>query len=182
MLSRLTGKMAEDLRSEGEVALGRVGRLVADEEGFISFDPRRSKLDSDILADVRLVAKSRQAAVEEKKGEEPKGEAAVAAASEESRDRRVVRVSPDRYVFTVSKRAVHVAAMLVMIFSACISLLIPITPDNEQKASVVPIDDFLRSPLVIEVEDRDKASESAADSISTLSQEDSIVIPEITLE
>ena len=55
---------------------------------------------------------------------------------------RTIRVKSDRYVFTISKRAVHAAAMIIAILTVGISLLMPINHDNEEKASVISIEDF----------------------------------------
>ena len=139
LVTALAGRMEADLCNEGEVSLGMTGRLVKDAEGLISFQPRRSAILCDILHEVKL-----------EKREYPADftvEDTPAATKEQTlgEDRmRTIRVKADRYVFTVSKRAVHAAAMLVTILAIGLSLLLPINHDNEQKASVVSFDDFFR--------------------------------------
>lgn len=160
LLESLTAKMASDLKTEGEVSLDRIGRLVLDSEGCVSFQPRKSILDTDILTDARLVCEERQQkstpAVESRVAI---AESHVSIAEEQPepeqtpvpfRHMRTIEVPADRYVFTVSRRFAHVAAMLAVILAVGLSLLIPINHTVEQKASVVPVDEFLRRPLVIE--------------------------------
>ena len=165
LLTHLTARMAEDLKHEGEASLGRVGRLRMDADGFISFEPRLSRIDTDIMVDVRLDMPKAEtetakpaAAVSDSTPETP----AEARKSVVSRV-RTIEVAPDRYVFTISKRAVHAAAMLVMILTVGLSLLIPSHRDEEQKASVIPVDEFLHRPLVIEV---DKDKDAVVDSLT----------------
>ncbi len=139
-MTALISKMSNDLRNEGEVSLGMVGRLVMDAEGFINFVPRRSYVNSDILTDIELPK------FEENRIEvENSDELALASSAEtavEDDGMRTIRVAPDRYVFTISKRAVHVAAMLIAVFTIGLSILLPINHDNEQKASVISIEEF----------------------------------------
>lgn len=137
VLTHLTERMVEDLNEEGEFSLGLVGRLVKDMEGNISFQPRQSAIASDIMPDVRLTERvSAEANVNEEVTASPLDE------NEEDDGMRTIRVRADRYVFTISKRAVHAAAMLVAVLTIGLSLLIPINHDNEQKASVISIEDF----------------------------------------
>ncbi|MDE7410078.1 MAG: hypothetical protein K2N09_08645 [Muribaculaceae bacterium] len=137
VLAHLTERMVEDLNEEGEVSLGLVGRLVKDMEGNISFQPRQSAIASDIMPDVRLTERvsSDADAFEETAASTPD-------VAEEDDGMRTIRVRADRYVFTISKRAVHAAAMLVAVLTIGLSLIVPINHDNEQKASVISIEDF----------------------------------------
>ncbi|MDE6379162.1 MAG: hypothetical protein K2L11_01720 [Muribaculaceae bacterium] len=140
MLSQLADRMVSDLNAEGEVSVGMIGRLVKDEEGLISFLPRHSSVIADIMPELRLaenVNENDTAGIEH-------DDASSVPVSEEEDGMRTIRVRTDRYVFTVSKRAVHAAAMIVAILTVGLSLLIPINHDNEQKASVISIDDFFR--------------------------------------
>lgn len=155
MVSRLVGRMTADLDEEGEVSLGMTGRLVKDEEGLISFQPRRSAVHSDIMQEVKLIRKTTAIAMTMAKPEVDTSEATVA----EDDGMRTIRVRADRYVFTISKRAVHAAAMLVAVLTIGLSLLIPINHDNEQKASVISIEDFFRQAVKPEA---DKATDSTA--------------------
>lgn len=137
LVATLTERLTADLANEGEVSLGMTGRLVMDSEGLISFQPRRSAVLSDIMPEVRLEEKTAIAV------EVPE----TAASMEEEDGMRTIRVRADRYVFTISKRAVHAAAMLVTILTVGLSLLVPINHDNEQKASVISIEEFFRRPV-----------------------------------
>lgn len=141
-VTRHIERMKADLASEGEVSLGMVGRLLRDEEGLIRFEPRYGKALDDIFTAIAIMAQERE--------EEPETTVEIsktpsAGASETEEDgTRIIRVAPDRYVFTISKRAVHAAAMLITILTVGLSLLIPINHDMEQKASVISIDEFFR--------------------------------------
>ncbi|MDE5850810.1 MAG: hypothetical protein K2H38_11765 [Muribaculaceae bacterium] len=138
LVSHLAGKLSDDLREEGEVSMGMIGKLVIDEEGLINFMPRRSAILSDIRQDVKLHARPVTEAAEDcGQTVEPLKET-----PDEEDGMRTIRVKADRYVFTVSKRAVHAAAMLVAVFTIALSLLLPINHDNEQKASVISFDEF----------------------------------------
>ncbi len=145
-MTLLIGKMRSDLLNEKEVSLGMTGRLLMDEEGFINFQPRRSVMNSDILTDVRILKVQSPAAVTS----EPIEKTSTPATSENIGDEdgmRTIRVAPDRYVFTISKRAVHAAAMLITILTVGLSLLIPINHDNEQRASVISVESFFHHSL-----------------------------------
>lgn len=151
LLERLTAKMASDLKSEGEVSLDRVGRLVCDSEGCISFQPRKTILESDILTDARLTPRISRTgeSTSETKIDNP----TVFQEEEKTlqfRHIRTIEVPADRYVFTINRKIAHVAAMLAVVITIGLSLLIPVNHADEQKASVVPVDEFLRRPLMIE--------------------------------
>lgn len=137
-VAALADRMATDLQDEGEVSLGMTGRLVKDPEGLISFQPRRSEVISDIMQDVKLTRKDVAATAEK-----PATTVAVESADEED-GMRTIRVKADRYVFTVSKRAVHAAAMLVAILTIGLSLMLPVNHDREQKAAVISFEDIFR--------------------------------------
>lgn len=143
MLTSLTEKMNFDLRREGEVSVGLVGRLLRDSEGMVSFEPRRRRAGSEISRAIRL---ARISAPGEEQTAEAVGQPAAASfatpAETTGDGSRLVRVAPDRYVFTISKRAAHAAAMLVAVLTIGLSLMIPVNHDKEQKASVVPIGNF----------------------------------------
>lgn len=147
MLIHLADKLSDDLRHEGEVSLGMTGKLVIDEEGLISFKPRRSAILLDILQDLKLTY---DAASVETGSDSPMTGSQDQAILEDD-GMRTIRVKADRYVFTIPKRAVHAAAMLVALLTIGLSLLIPINHDNEQKASVISIEEFFRpiKPQVI---------------------------------
>lgn len=151
LVERLTSKMASDLRNEGEVSLERIGRLVSDSEGCVIFQPRKSILETDILTDVKLssqISRDIKVASETKEGIKEvskKPEDAV-----QFRHMRTIEVPANRYVFTINRKVAHVAAMLVAVITIGLSLLIPVNQVDQQKASVVPIDEFLHRPLVIE--------------------------------
>ncbi|MDE6290033.1 MAG: hypothetical protein K2M16_00735 [Muribaculaceae bacterium] len=154
MLTHLAERMTADLDNEGEVSLGMVGKLVKDSEGFISFQPRRSAILSDILNDISLSGRVSESttAVEE---------TPTADSVEEDDGMRTIKVKADRYVFTISKRAVHAAAMIVTILTVGLSLLMPINHDNEQKASVISVEEFFRRAVKsesIECMEKDKDS------------------------
>lgn len=143
ILARLCERMAADLDEEGEVSVGMTGRLVKDTEGLINFQPRRSAILSDTIQEIKLAQKVSASVMAE---EEASSAMMTAETSDEEDGMRTIRVRADRYVFTVSKRAVHAAAMLVTILTIGLSLLIPINHDNEQKASVISIEEFFRRP------------------------------------
>ena len=137
MLSNLAEKMTKDLNEEGEASLGMTGRLVKDAEGLITFQPRRSAITSDIMQEVELHSKAAEKTVET----ELPAITSIGEGAEED-GIRTIQVKSDRYVFTISKRAVHAAAMIIAILTVGISLLMPINHDNEEKASVISIEDF----------------------------------------
>lgn len=151
LVERHTSKMASDLKNEGEVSLERIGRLVSDSEDCVIFQPRKSILESDILTDVKISSQlSREIiATSETKDETPE----VSKKPDEAvrfRHMRTIEVPADRYVFTINRKVAHVAAMLIAIITIGLSLLLPVNQVDQQKASVVPIDEFLHRPLVIE--------------------------------
>ena len=163
LVAVMSERMAADLQNEGEVSIGMTGRLVKDQEGLVSFQPRRSAILSDIMQDVRLA--SLQAAPE---SVAPMPEdVAPEEAMDEDDGMRTIRVKADRYVFTISKRAVHAAAMLVAILTVGLSLIIPINHDNEQKASVISIEDFFHHAV------RSEAVEAASKKGLTVERNDS---------
>lgn len=141
-LYSLIEKMRSDLNLEGEVSLGMLGKLLQDAEGLFSFEPRKSGAMPDILSDIKLkpvgVANDLSSVSDTESSDEPTIE------SDTNDGMRTIKVSPDRYVFTIKKRVVHVAAMLVAIMTLGLSLMIPNNLDNEQKASVISFDDFFR--------------------------------------
>ena len=165
--ANLAERMANDLEEEGEVSIGLIGRLVKDSEGLVSFQPRRSSVLSDIMPELKL-AERLMPASEIDAQEKTSFEEAY-----EEEGMRTIRVRADRYVFTVSKRAVHAAAMLVAILTVGLSLLIPINHDNEQKASVISIDEFFRRPV-------ENFVYKAIDSAATTEASDSIATVEVS--
>lgn len=141
-LFRHIERMKADLASEGEVSLGMVGRLLKEEEGLLRFEPRQASALSEVFTPLRIEALERE---EDSlpAAETPTGPSSDGTVTEED-GTRIIRVAPDRYVFTVSKRAVHAAAMFITLFTVGLSLLIPINHDQEQKASVISFDEFFR--------------------------------------
>ena len=146
LATTLIDKISADLNSEGEASLGMVGRLVKDEEGLVSFQPRHSTSLSDILPEIKLEEKA--AEYTRTVAEDEIGGAGQENFSEEGF--RIIHVPADRYVFTISKRAVHAAAMLITLLTIGLSLMIPINHDNEQKASVISIEDFFHHKVNVE--------------------------------
>lgn len=128
-------KMRSDLRSEGEFSIGMVGRLLMDEEGLISFQPRLSRIQADITPTLSI----QNAATNPDSSREN-------LRPRDMRHAREIKSSSDYYVIRLNKRAVHAAAMLITILTVGLSLLIPINHDNTQKASVVPIPDIIYVP------------------------------------
>ena len=169
LMASLAGKMASDLDKEGEVSVGMTGRLLKDSEGLVSFQPRRSAMLADILQDIRLEAMP----VSETAHSTPAADAAEESVKEEE-GMRTIRGRADRYVFTVSKRAVHAAAMVVAVLTVGLSLLVPINHDNEQKASVISIEDFFRRAVIA---DELKAADSAA--VAVEENDSTIVVSEV---
>lgn len=164
-------KMKEDLRNEGEISLGMLGRLVSDTEGLISYQPRKSYSCQDILSDIKLDISGKEVA-QYHVAESEQPEKSSEDIPEVDDNYRTIRVAPDKYVFTISKRAVHAAAMLIMIFTVGLSLLIPMNHDNEQKASVISLDEFFRRELKTDSQNIDDFSnritvenDSIADSV-----------------
>ncbi len=153
IMMHLIERMTTDLDNEGEVSVGMTGRLLKDAEGHISFQPRHSAASSDVLSEFKLSEMIDSTA-------KPILEPAIAADEAEAEEGiRTIKVKADRYVFTVSKRAVHAAAMLVTILTIGLSLLLPINHDNEQKASVISIEDFFHHRVKSEIKSNtDKCS------------------------
>lgn len=154
-VAAMTEKAVSDLREEGEVSLGMTGRLLMDEEGLISFRPRRSKIQSDILPDIRMRRSGNTAPTpmaDAFQNESLKAEPAM----------RTITVPADRYVMVVSKRVVHAAAMIVMILAIGLSVLVPINHDNEQRASVVSLEElFPRKEEAAKASDTDTISHTS---------------------
>lgn len=156
LLDILTSRMRRELEAEGETSIGRVGKLIRGVDGAISFSPRRQILDSEIRRDLTVSNK------------QPKSEAPIVEVGP-LRPTPAVASEGDRYVFSVSKRLVHAAAAIALILTVCLSVLVPSGHVEEQRASVMPIEDFLRRPLVIEV---DPASDvSTPDSASSAGED-----------
>ncbi|MDE7421723.1 MAG: hypothetical protein K2N35_16145 [Muribaculaceae bacterium] len=138
IVSALIERLTSELNDEGEASLGMVGRLVKDAEGLISFQPRFSSAFSDLNPEIKLTEKIAEPA----NSADEMGVPATEVSETIDEDVRIVKVPADRYVFTISKRAVHAAAMLITILTIGLSLMIPINHDNEQKASVISIEEF----------------------------------------
>lgn len=145
-VANLTERMTAELNDEGETSIGMVGRLMKDSDGLISFQPRQSTAFSDIFPEIKLEEKILQPTLdatslgiqEDDKTETPE------------ENIRIIKVPADRYVFTISKRAVHAAAMLITILTIGLSLMIPINYDNEQKASVISIEEFFHHKVKVD--------------------------------
>lgn len=168
-VSNLIERMISDLDEEGEASVGMVGRLVKDSEGLISFQPRYSSTMSDLLPDIKLAVKETMPSPSI--GETNSQAATVQETAVE--ELRTILVPTDRYVFTISKRAVHAAAMLITILTIGLSLMIPINHDNEQKASVISIEGFFHhkvKPDVFRKSEISKSVTSENDSLSITNQ------------
>lgn len=166
MVASLAERMISDLTEEGEVSLGMTGRLIKDTDGLISFQPRQSSALTDLLPEIKLTEKSASAA--QTASEETSGIGNKTSAEEEEAT-RIIRVPADRYVFTISKRAVHAAAMLITILTIGLSLMIPINHDNEQKASVISIEGFFHHKVNSDVIMKNKSIQNATEAADTIS-------------
>ncbi len=146
LLSSLIERMKEDLMAEGESSLGMIGKLVMDSEGLISFQPRLKSKLTEIYPAINLAKKDSETRASDN------DELITTNETEETYDEgmRIIRVPADKYVFTISKRAVHAAAMLISILTIGLSLLIPINHDNEQKASVLSIEELFHTKVNVE--------------------------------
>ncbi|MDE6017596.1 MAG: hypothetical protein K2G85_02160 [Muribaculaceae bacterium] len=140
LLMKHIDKMRSDLRKEGEVSLGMIGSIRMDSEGFLTFVPRRAASYSDIFQDIKITK------IEDIRNTEEAPENATDDVNTDSyvdeQGMRTIKVAADRYVFTVSKRAVHALAMLIAVFTIGLSILIPFNHDNEQKASVISFENI----------------------------------------
>lgn len=166
----LIENMKSDLRLEGEISLGMLGKLMQDSEGLISFEPRKSGAMRDILPDIKLNASRNDVLVNHDSDVQTIDE------SETGDGMRTIKVAPDRYVFTIRKRVVHAAAMLALVLTVGLSLMIPMNPDNEQKASVISFDDFFRRAVKTEIA-------KPNDSLEKITVEsDSIAVEELNSE
>lgn len=143
LTAQLTERMMADLNQEGEVSVGMIGRLIKDEEGLISFHPRQSASTADILDEVKLTTR----AIDVDSALDAQQPSTVIEDPEEDDGMRTIRVKADRYVFTIRKRTVHAMAMVIAVMTIGISLLMPINHDNEQKASVISIEDFFHHSI-----------------------------------
>lgn len=135
-LTAMTEKLRGDLQQEGEVSLGMVGKLLMDSEGYVSFRPRRSRIQSDILPDILLISSAWEYA----------GVEVSNVTIQQQKTENCQLKTDDYYVFRIHKKVAHAAAMLVMILTVGLSLMIPINHDNQQKASVVPIPEIISIP------------------------------------
>ena len=175
ILSGLIEKLAADLNDEGEVSLGMIGRLVKDSEARISFQPRKSAAYTDIMQDLHLAERS---AASSSPAE------AVAPDEEQASEEQgmcTFGVQGDRYVFTITKRAVRrtveAAAMLVMVLTIGLSLLWPVNLDNEQKASVISIEDFFHHEVRTEALRQSEDSSVRMEKTDSLEAEKSLSTP-----
>lgn len=165
LMTRLTAKFKDDLDSEGEVSMGKIGRLRRNADGLIEFEPRISAYERDILTKLVLSPKAVKIATSEA------GEASedIVRPQEEASNVRTITVPADRYVFTIRKRVVHAAATLALVVTICLSILIPINHASEQKASVFPIEGIFPHPSKAkhsDASDTHNADTEAADSIA----------------
>lgn len=154
-LLAMTEKLRGDLQQEGEVSLGMVGKLLMDSEGYISFRPRWSRIQSDILPEIRLIDNNQEESGKEK--------------AEMTKFSYATTDNSDYYVFRIHKKVAHAAAMLVMVLTVGLSLLIPINHDNQQKASVVPIPEIISIPESLPIPETISVAdfaESSSDSIA----------------
>lgn len=163
-LVHLTERMISDLDREGEVSMGMVGKLIKDTEGLISFIPRRSAILSDILQDVRLSCPTSCSS------DQIEATSTSSLETEEDDGMRTIRVRSDRYVFTISKRLVHAAAMFVAVFAIGMTILLPVNLDNQQKASVISIEELFNYSEIRDdfmIEDSTEVNLVEKDSTST---------------
>ncbi len=172
MVASLIERMTTDLNTEGETSLGMVGRLIKDSEGLISFQPRISSTISDILPDIKLDERIDHAMKSHEEQTQGMEESEI-----QDEGVRIIHVPADRYVFTVSKRIVHAAAMLITILTIGLSLLIPPNHDKEQKASVITSEQFFQHKVNV---DKIKTSDSV-NSITEERDSISISVPSATL-
>ncbi len=147
-VANLIERMTADLNNEGETSIGMVGRLIKDSDGLISFQPRLSTAFSDILPEIKLEKRISQGILDATSNGIQEEEEKTEAPDENI---RIIKVPADRYVFTISKRAVHAAAMLITILTIGLSLMIPINHDNEQKASVISIEEFFHHKVNVDI-------------------------------
>lgn len=181
-------KLKSDLRQEGEISIGLIGRLTMDSEGIVCFSPRISRIQADILPDAILFSRKPAADSNLADGTHP---------TEEAKNIRTIKVPADRYVFTIKKTVAHAAALIAAILTFGISFILPLgndflnpfsfnssdptglntadptglnsadpagrnyaDPSNLQKASVMSIPDFI---LVPDTDTAASPSDSSAD-------------------
>ena len=171
-VANLIERMTAELNDEGETSIGMVGRLMKDSDGLISFRPRQSTAFSDILPEIKLEEKILQSTLDVSQGLQEDNKAETS-----DENIRIIKVPADRYVFTISKRAVHAAAMLITILIIGLSLMIPINYDNEQKASVISLEEFFHHKVNVDnlkLTDTLNSNTEATDSLS--SKEPSIAL------
>ncbi|MCM1297018.1 MAG: hypothetical protein NC311_15880 [Muribaculaceae bacterium] len=162
-LSSISDKIRCDLAEEGEVSLGMVGKLIMDADGYISFQPRKSRVSADILPNLSIA--STTASAPESISTAKPGDQQPAS------DNRQPNIdNQNYYVFRIHKQVAHAAAMLILVLTIGLSMLIPINHDNEQKASVVSIPEFIYVP------DNDETT------LDTYSDIDEIVVETDSLE
>lgn len=168
VLGQLIARMRRELELEEETSIGRIGKLTVTSDGTLRFIPRRSIADKDILTDFSLRASTSCDSNTEIKNEIAPAHIGESDSLSDDNGRRFITADSDRYIISISKRAVHAAAAVVIMLTVCLSLLIPCNHDHEQRASVVPIETFIRTPHSLKnVDDAmEKHPEAAADTIS----------------
>lgn len=172
VLVQLIARMRRELELEEETSIGKIGKLTMTSDGTLRFIPRLPIADKDILTDLTLRATASDDSNPETGGENMPSHEEESDSISEGKGRRIFTADSDRYIFSISKRVVHAAAAVAIMLTVCLSLLIPCNHDHEQRASVVPIESFIRAPRSMENSDdyMDKHPETATDSVVNLQE------------
>lgn len=153
LLGQSVASLREALQADGEAPLGRLGMLIRDDEGLISYSPRRR---GD--AEMRMIgfAPASVALRTLDKATAPTAtitEGNSSAIMSQKADEEYSSIDGDRkfdtqhnYYIAINKRFAQVAACLALIIMAALSVYFPASRQpKEDQASVVPVEHMLRS-------------------------------------
>lgn len=153
LLGQSVASLREALQADGEASLGRLGMLVRDEEGLLSYSPRR-RGDAEMRmigfapASMTLRTHDKAAVPAAAITEGNSSVSATQKPDEENASKAGNRKfdTQHNYYIAINKRFAQVAACLALIIMAVLSVYFPASRQpREDQASVVPVEHMLRS-------------------------------------
>lgn len=154
LVRQSAASLREALQADGEAPLGRLGMLIRDEEGLLSYSPRRrGEMEMRMLgfspASVSLrTAKKPDSGIEsifEAQPSQTSRQDATLSKEKDNAERRHFDTHRNYYI-AINKRFAQVAACMALIIMAAISIYLPASHQpKEDQASVVPVEQMLRT-------------------------------------
>lgn len=148
MLRRAVDQLRSTLEAEGESAVGRLGIIMADNEGNLSFRPLETPEETTARMGFIPVSYKPHKVEQMQPGISAAGFAAVANKAEATQTEKDSEASEKQrqfdtvrnYYLAVNKRFAHVAAMIAVITVLAISVILPFNRNmNEDQASIMPV-------------------------------------------